>query len=1011
MKKLLALIAVAPLTFAGCGGNECGPGTVAMNGECVASDDGACGPGTKLENGQCVPEINVKCGPGTTLVMGECRLDGTSASCATGTTLEAGVCVPSEEACGTGTTLDATGVCVPDGEIVCGAGTVENEDGLCVPDPDSVCQPGTTYDPSSGSCAPDVTCRSGEVAVGGVCLSPEEVDASNADVTESTPDDNDPNHGGTPESLPTPAIGDSTIFTGQIGAPVDLDGDGRPDQDWDYVTFTATAGATFEIVLRSLGSTTLGFVVTGPNGFSRTSPLYFEPEPSRYVVAPYGGTYTIAVAPQLRIENLSDGAPEGGDEYDYVLVLEQEMFPAAANLDKDSSATGSLRDLTDNLLLVKADAGDVIRLEFPSAGPDALPALMTFDGAGNFLSEMTSLPAQGLVHRAANADDLMILLDWTRLVGPEDGFEVVSVAVLPNDVGQLPPDGTATSSASIPAGETGYFQATVTAGQIVELDAGGGVNAPDLRVIGPDGRTAASALDTRFVRFYADVGGRYTVEVESNDTQDGVFTLDFTSVTPVTVGPIGTMSATTATTAVWNPAVAPQSRAYFVLENADPIQADIAASQSSNVNLGLFVFDTGFDVLRMDQFGGLAPALSPFLPAAGRSIVEVFNNSGANDATGVTLDITARTLPPLESEPNDARTTATPLPLDTNIFGEIEQGDDDFYRITLSQPLGADELLEIRALEGTTTDEYTCQLQTGTGALLEEQAPRQQGCVIFADGLAAGDYFFRIQTAGTTLRVYQVVSRIVPGVREAEPNDAPPGNTTIDLTGAVPTYGEIPLNTDTDVFSFTLASDLPADQFLQLLVEEVGTNPTGTMDANLQGPGGIDTTFGVDPSGSIIRSGLLAGEYRITISRTSANAAFDGHYRITVSESTVSVTEAEPNDDPTQAQDLGALPAAASGLITPPTTGDDDFYSFDLPADLAPDETLVVLLFRSGVNPSQSLRVSLFDDGGGFLGSSNLGDPRAVTQTGLAAGTYYVRVDATFNTSIDTDYLLTVSVE
>lgn len=1014
MKKLLALIAVAALAFVGCGGNECGPGTVAMDGQCVAADDSACGPGTKLENGQCVPEINLKCGPGTTLVMGECRPDGTSAACATGTRLENGQCVPSEEACGSGTTLDATGVCIPDAQIVCGAGTIADEGGLCVPDPDSICQPGTTYDPATGSCAPDVECRTGEVAVGGICLSPEEIDASNADVTESNPDDNDPTYGGAPESLPTPAIGDSTIFTGQIGAPVDLNGDGRPDQDWDYVTFTATAGATFEIVLRSLGSSTLGFVVTGPNGFSRTSPLYFEPEPSRYLVTPYSGSYTVAVAPQLRIENLSDGSPEGGDEYDYVLVLEQEMFPSATNLEEDSAVTGSFRDLTDNLFLVRADAGDVIRLELTAAGPDAAPTFLTFDAAGNFLEALDSLPPRGLVHRASTADSLMILLDWTRLVGPEDGFEVTSVAVLPNDAGQLPPDGTITSSTTIPAGETGYFQATVTAGQIVELDTAGGVNAPDMRVIGPDGRTAAAGLDTRFIRFYADIGGRYTVEVESNDNADDVFTLTFTGVTPVEVGPIGlagTMSATTATTAVWGPAVPPQSRAYFVLQNADPIQADIAASQSSNVNLGMFVYDTSFDALRIDQFGGLAPALSPFLPAAGQSILEVFNNSNVADATGVAMDVTARDLPPLEGEPNDARSTATPLPLGMNLFGEIQAGDDDFFRITLGQPLGAGEILEIRALEASNAEEYTCQLQTGTGAILEEQTPRQLGCVIFADSLAAGDYFFRLQKSGPTLRVYQVVTRIVPGVRETEPNDAPPGNANIDLTGAVPTYGEVALNTDTDIFSFTLASDLPADQFLQVLVEVVGTQPTGTMQANLQGPGGINTTFDVNPSGAIIRAGLLAGEYRIQIARTSANAAFDGHYRITVSQTTVSITESEPNDDATQAQDLGTLPASASGFITPPSTGDDDFYSFVLPADLAPNETLAVLLFRTGVNPSQALRVGLFDDGGAFLGSVNTGDPRAITQTGLAAGTYYVRVDATFNTSIDTDYLLMVSVE
>ncbi len=990
---MLRLIFLAPLiALSGCGGTECGPGTIARDGRCVPTNE------------------TVTCGTGTMLVGGECRPDGTPVVCAKGTTLANGVCVPSAEACGMGTVLDATGVCVSDGTIVCGAGTTLDETGQCVPDPNTVCQPGTRYDAASGGCVADLTCRRGEVAVGGTCLTPEEIDASMADVTESVPDRNDPGLGGTPESIPTPAIGDSTIFTGGIMTPADLDGDFEPDQDRDFWAFTAAPGDTFEIVLRSLGSTELGFVIAGPNGYRRLSPLYFQPEPSRRIVAPYAGTYTIAIAPQIEIEGVTDAGPVGGDEYGYVAVLEHEAFPAASDLALGGSVSGRLLDLSDNLHRVRAPAGTLLRIDFGAVGRDAQPAVLTFDGTGAFLEELTATPATGLVHHAATADDLLVLMDWTRLVGPGDGYSIASVEVVPDDVGAIPPDGTVTSSVvTVASGDTGYVIASVTAGQIVEVAITGGSTPPDLRVIGPDGAVANAALDTRATRFYAAIGGSYTLELVSNDMSSSDFRAAFTSITPVSVGPLDA-SAATATAATWLPDVAPAGRAYFVVGASEPVQLAVAALQQGNANLSLSVYDARFEVLREVLLGGTAPMLSAFLPAPGVVIVEIVDSSAVVSAVGVTIDVSTGDLPPLEVEPNGTQGQATPLSPGSPLFGEIREGDSDYFRITLLTPLGPNRLLEVRATETDETDDYTCQLRTGGGTILEEQTPRHLGCVIFAGGLGAGDYYFLLLKTSPVLRVYQVRAAIIPGVREREPNDTAPGNTIADLTGAIPTYGETALNTDVDVFTFALPGPLAADQLLTVQAATVGTRPTGTVQAVLQGPTGVDSTFAVAPVGTSIRAGAAAGEYRIRLSRTSATAAFDGHYRITIATSSVSVTEAEPNDTPAQAQALGPLPATALGSIAQPSTADDDWYSFVLPQDLLPDESLEVALHRIGAQPSETLRMSLFDAGQAFLGSSNAGDPRLVTQLGLAAGTYYVRVDGTFNTTIDTSYLLTVGV-
>jgi hypothetical protein len=1003
MHKLFFLVAPI-LAFAWSCGIECGPGTLEMDGTCVGTDSSACGPGTKLEGGQCVPEVNVKCGPQTMLVGNECRPDGTIVTCAPGTQLVNNQCIPSAEACGPGTTLDATGVCIPDGTIVCGAGTIPNGSGMCVPDPNTVCQPGTTYDPSTGSCAPDVTCRPGEVAVGGVCLTPEEIDASNADLTETLPDDNDPVFGGTPEMVPVPAIGDSTIFTGGIGAPQDLDGDARPDQDWDHWSFTAAEGDTFEIVLRSLGSASLGFVVLGPNGYARQSPLYFVTEPARHIIAPYAGTYTIAVAPQIRIENLTNAGPEGGDDHEYVVILEHEAFPSRADLAPGGAATGAFGDLLDNAFLIRSTAGDLLRLEIATQGADATPVLLTFDPSMRLVAEITSLPTGTLVHRSAANDDLIVVFDYARLVGTDEGFSIASVIVIPIDVGAVPPDGTLTSvTSSIAPGDTGYFSATITAGQIVEASVAGGANPPSLRAIGPDGRLAASAPDSRGIRFYAGLQGRYTVEVASNDVVEDVFAVTFTSITPVALG----IAALSSSTAAWGD-VPSMDNAYFVVDALDPMQLTLTAVQTTNANLSLIAYDTSFVVRRIVDFGGVSPSLSMFVAAPSVVIVEIFDNSPGT-ALGVSLDAVSSDLPPLEVEPNDVLATATPLALDTLLYGEAEEGDDDYFRISLAQALAPDEILEVRVLDASDLDDYTCQLQNGTGAILEEQTPRRLGCVVFASGLAAGDYGFRVQKANPAVRVYQVIARIIAGVEEVEPNDVEPG-TTIAM-GAAPTYGEVAINTDPDIFTFTLASALPATTYLEVLIDTVGTNPTQTMQAVLQGPGGLNTTFAINPSGSTIRAGLGAGDYRITVSRTSANTVFDGHYRITLSQNTIGVTDTEPNNAFGTAQALGAAPASAAGFIAQPTTGDDDFYSFTLASDLAATEAVVVRMFRTGANPTQAVRVSLFDGNQTLLGSNNMGDPRIVAEPGAVAGTYYVRADATFNTTIDTSYIILVTIE
>lgn len=153
LRTFLALATLSASALTGCGGNDCGPGTVERDGECVAAEDVdevSCGSGTTLENGACVAD-SVSCGDGTMLTDGQCVA---ARVCGIDTTEESGTCVPADTVCAAGTTFNtSTGKCEDTTGVTCGAGTLQ-AGAECVPDYSVVCAPGTIEDPSSGECVP-----------------------------------------------------------------------------------------------------------------------------------------------------------------------------------------------------------------------------------------------------------------------------------------------------------------------------------------------------------------------------------------------------------------------------------------------------------------------------------------------------------------------------------------------------------------------------------------------------------------------------------------------------------------------------------------------------------------------------------------------------------------------------------------------------------------------------------------------------------------------------------------
>ncbi|MEM1348206.1 MAG: EB domain-containing protein, partial [Myxococcota bacterium] len=368
-----------------------------------------CGAGTVDEDGQCVPEAEggqLECGTGTMLMGSTCVPAGGVVTCAEGTTETNGVCVP-DVACGPNTMPDASGNCVPSTQITCGEGTLEMN-GACVPDLDNLCAPGTT--PSEGQ-----------------CLTDEDVLLADADVTEST-EENDLLFDGTPEALTLPDVGDSLIVRGGFDAPIDRSGDGVPEQDVDTYAFTGSAGTILRIQILDAGAGTTAFaVMQEDSGYMRLSPG-FQANPERELVLTADGEFTISVSKNLFFNRPTVG-PEGGDGFDYVMTIEALGTPdlataTALDATTGAEAPGVFMDLSDNLFQVQAGANDYVRTGISDVGPGVDPVFVMLDGSGAVLGELSPAEAGGFVRRLPVENDLAVLVDYVSLEGRFNDFTI-----------------------------------------------------------------------------------------------------------------------------------------------------------------------------------------------------------------------------------------------------------------------------------------------------------------------------------------------------------------------------------------------------------------------------------------------------------------------------------------------------------------------------------------------------------------------------------------------------------
>ncbi len=785
----------------------------------------------------------ISCGEGTKKVGNNCVLDSTPVTCAEGTTLQDNQCVPNV-ACGPGTSADSTGQCVPSAQLTCAPGTKLAGD-TCVADTDVVCKDGTHV--QDGKCVADLLCGDGTTAKDGECLSDSQVLAAQADVDEGS-DENDPNFGGTAQTVTLPAASDTLTIAGGFDTPQDKDGDGYDDQDFDVYAFDGQPGDYLRIETIDNGASSTSFVLRGPNGYVRRAPTNAG-HGERKVLLPYEGTYSLTVGPAANLANGDLGA-QGGDKAGYVVSIEN-LGPfdtsTAATVDATTgdSATGHFAELSDNLVAVHAPAGSTVRLAFPEVGVDVRPAVILLDGSGTVLGEQ-QVDARGVVDVPANDDDLQVLLDYVSLHGDRDAYTAQATVETPDSLGETL-SGTKRvtmdqSTWTIPAGTAMYLTFDVdlkddggnaVPGLIETIMADSMPDTLEMRVYDPN-HQPVEGFDG-LSGFYASVGGTYTLELYNADRLRPVelTALSFASYVPQNLGSFDT---TTHTSGDHTFSSVPVNTMKFVtFETTEALTADLSISQGTakTLRLSLLAGDTGYlagDTGRTPAIEGM-PLMQP-----GRYIGVVLGPPGGA-ATSVDVALNTRAAATEAAEPNGTNASAVEVDsTNVRLVGTLTGGpmrDHDVYKLTFRinqpslvhfnvEPMGSDSVVvKLSDANGAVYDAVESSGSTSVGAVL------QPGTDYYVDVYRTSGYADLPYLASAT------VDTNVDATLETEGNDTSADAASVSVQENPATLkfgGTLAGPGDADWYAF----DMPNDAKVKVSLAALGGLRAPSADLNVE---------------------------------------------------------------------------------------------------------------------------------------------------------------------------------
>ena len=356
-----------------------------------------------------------------------------------------------------------------------------------------------------------------------------------------------------------------------------------------------------------------------------------------------------------------------------------------------------------------------------------------------------------------------------------------------------------------------------------------------------------------------------------------------------------------------------------------------------------------------------------------------------------------------ESEPNNTRATANTLALNGSNSGAIGvAGDEDWWSVTTN----ADGKLNVTITISNSIYMW-CQILDNNGTTILSSGYTLGSTVVAADGLAAGTYYLKLfPYYGGQLPAYTVSNTLtVP----TQANDAEPNNTralakVLNLNSSKTGHINYYYNNVKDTFDWYKITPTADGRIRLTMTSANGQN----VWAYLYDNDGTTVLASGYTSGSAVvvdKDGLAAGTYYIRV-----NTYYNSEWAPYTLADSVFVAAPANDTEPNNAKALAlTLPLNTS------VTGHVNYYynkakdSADWYKVTTNADGRLRLTMKSG--NGQNVWAYLYDtDGNTVLASGyTAGSDFVVNKDGLAAGTYYVRVN-TYYTSEWAPYTLTDSL-
>ncbi len=374
-----------------------------------------------------------------------------------------------------------------------------------------------------------------------------------------------------------------------------------------------------------------------------------------------------------------------------------------------------------------------------------------------------------------------------------------------------------------------------------------------------------------------------------------------------------------------------------------------------------------------------------------------------------------------EAEPNDGKDSASQLPVNTPVKGQLKSSaDKDYYVLTVDEPsvltvdfrhpqVESDSWYWYLTLSDDDYDPLGYELYTGWG----------DGSTWQEIGLAPGTYYFDVEVSSSgnwSDGVYTLTANLRPADDwEQECNDelAKANGLALDA----PTNGTLVWYGDSDWYKLTLPED--GGLYLDLSWDAVKDSSKYWIvelytDANRNDP--VDRWYFYQknaPVENAVGLGLPAGDYYVYVKSNSSSDFTDAKYVLTAKLDTDTLWEREANNSWATANDLpNSWPDETVLKGSLMSVGDTDWYRIE-----AKNPLLFTLDFDHAASDSVNSFwvVSLLASDGttvlsGRTYTGKTADETAWDGIGLGAGTYYLKVEQ-YGSSSPNDGVYTITAD